>query len=362
MNFENGKMESGSRFKIAHSGMGKKQSSGSVLILVLWAMVFLGLLAAISGTTARQQIILSDNIEKRTELYSLASSGAMIILDAVAGTEGKEVFLEEDLTKTLLERDAAFFGQIRLGGGYVSWGGGSGERGRRYFGLRDEGGKINVNFADVDILSRIFADPGGLDAASARELAKSVIDWRDRDDIVYGHKGIAGEKALYSKKGYEHFPRNKPFECIEELLLVDGMHRMTFARIRDHVTVFGDGKVNVNTADHEVFAALGVSRELAEKIIRYRHSGEGGGLRVFRDTQDLHKALEAERETEGFEEHMRNIDNLVLSGNIKTRAEVFSFLCAGKLDRGTAEGNLLCVFDRSGRLLYWGYFMAGRGI
>jgi type II secretory pathway component PulK len=333
-----------------------RETGGSVLILVLWALVFLGLMTVGAGTMARQRIILSDNIEKRSELYSIVSSGAMVVIDALVSSEGKDIFHEEDLMNILASKEGAFYPPVRLGKGSFEWGD---------IGLVDESGKINVNYADMNTLRSILGIAGRLDSAAAEKLAGNVIDWRDKDDVVYGGGSVAGEREVYSRKGYGYAPRNLPFVCLEELLLVDGMSPEIFFRIRGHITVFGSGRVNVNTASSEVLEALGMSRDAAEKILSFREhkasGGSGSGRNIFRALDDLNKVFNEEKDDPGRENERREIDNLLFSGKAGVNAEVFSLLCVGKLERGGPEGKLFCAFDRTGRMLYWGYVMTGRG-
>ncbi|MFA6636333.1 MAG: hypothetical protein WCV56_04435 [Candidatus Omnitrophota bacterium] len=341
---------------MTYSPFKNKRSKGSVLILVLWALVFLGLLTVGAGTIARQRIILSDNIEKRSELYSIVFSGAMVMIDALASSEGKDIFREEDLMDILASRGGAFHPPVKLSKGSFEWGD---------TGLTDESGKINVNYADANTLRNVFGIAGGLDAVAAGKLAGNVIDWRDSDNVVHGGKSVAGESATYSRKGYGYAPRNMPFVCLEELLLVDGMSPEVFLRLRGHITVFGSGRVNVNTASSEVFEALGLSRDTADKILHFRESkvsgGKSSGRNTFRALDDLNEVFKGEKDDTGRENEIREIDNLLFSGNAGVNAEVFSLSCIGKLERGGPEGKLLCAFDRTGRLLYWGYVMTGRG-
>ena len=45
-------------------------------------------------------------------------------------------------------------------------------------------------------------------------------------------------------------------ESLDELLLVNGMTKDIFERIKDYVTVWGSGMVNINTAGREVLWLL----------------------------------------------------------------------------------------------------------
>jgi DNA uptake protein ComE-like DNA-binding protein len=62
----------------------------------------------------------------------------------------------------------------------------------------------------------------------------------------------------------------KPFLLKEELLLIDGITPEIFNGIKDSITVWGDGRVNINTAAPEVLKVLGLEDALVEIILNYR--------------------------------------------------------------------------------------------
>ncbi len=97
----------------------------------------------------------------------------------------------------------------------------------------DESALINLNLASADVLARL---PG-----MSEELAEAVIN-----------SGM------------------RPFSSINEVLLVKGMSKDNFQLFKDLVTVYGTGKININTASKAVFLALGLDKDTAEAILRFR--------------------------------------------------------------------------------------------
>ena len=67
-------------------------------------------------------------------------------------------------------------------------------------------------------------------------------------------------------------PERRPFKVKEEILLVEGMDKEKFEQFKDLITVYGDGKVNINTASEGVLKALGLEEELVGIIVRYRRN------------------------------------------------------------------------------------------
>jgi DNA uptake protein ComE-like DNA-binding protein len=97
----------------------------------------------------------------------------------------------------------------------------------------DESGLINLNLANQEMLQRL----PGLD----EDLAKNIID-----------SGL------------------RPFKSVNEVLLVEDIKPENFRLFKDMVTIYGSGKINVNTASKEVLLALGVDAEAVEAILAFR--------------------------------------------------------------------------------------------
>ena len=82
----------------------------------------------------------------------------------------------------------------------------------------------------------------------------------------------------------------------EELLGIKGLEPDAYAQMKDLISVYGDGKVNINTAGSDVLSALGLSESLIRKIREFR-AGEDGqeGTKddgVFTDLARIPEVLE----------------------------------------------------------------------
>ena len=64
------------------------------------------------------------------------------------------------------------------------------------------------------------------------------------------------------------------FEVLEELLLIRGMTPEIYSKIKGAVTVYGNGRININTVGLDVLQALGLSKSFAERIIKYRQGDD----------------------------------------------------------------------------------------
>ena len=104
-------------------------------------------------------------------------------------------------------------------------------------------------------LFRPFLDSGEFDSEDEMlEVILNVMDWTDSDDTKtdVGPDGNfmesgAAEGADYARYGYE--VKNARMDTVGEVQLVEGLPSDVYCKIRDKLTVFSTGKLNVNDAD-----------------------------------------------------------------------------------------------------------------
>lgn len=136
--------------------------------------------------------------------------------------------------------------------------------------ISDESGKINVNKIADDTRSGFVRV---LTAYKIKELVAetitdSILDWLDEDDL---HHISGAEKDFYVALSDPYEPKNGPFESLEELALVKGVTPEIFDLIRDHLTIYGSGKINVNFASKEILLYVPtISENIANAIIQVR--------------------------------------------------------------------------------------------
>ena len=132
--------------------------------------------------------------------------------------------------------------------------------------ISDECGKINVNRLNESTRLKVLLNL--LQELNLDEsIAYSLKDWTDKDDEV---TESGAERFYYEQFGYK--PSNAPFKSIYEILYVKGVDRKVFNTLRKFVTIYGDGRINVNSASKEVLMALDpeMTETAAESIIESR--------------------------------------------------------------------------------------------
>jgi general secretion pathway protein K len=225
---------------------------GIVLIALLWVLAALSLLALDLASTVRAEVNMTQASGEAEKSYFYAQGGLEEVLFHV-------VFPYPDIEK-----------QRRLfpyAGGMNHYWTGSGEM-RCHIAIQDEAGKIDLNFASQEVLTRLLENLG---VAGASSIAASIVEWR---------------KPSSERKDFDGI-KHRPFASVEELLLIRGMsreilygkpqtkeHRPSRGRrgLAEFVTVYsGKSQININYAEPEVIAALpGLNLEMAELIVQAR--------------------------------------------------------------------------------------------
>ena len=328
--------------------------NASVLLLVLWSLMFLSALALISSAMVRQKLMLVYRLDERDTLQHIADAGALWGIAQL-----RKVPLEKEYCalKDTWSSNPALFKEAKIGSqgvatiGY-SYVGMDGAKGFR-FGLIDEARKININTSSAEVLARLFQIAGALEPLAANDLALSIIDWRDTDSNLSSPTGGA-EDSYYMIGEFPYQAKDGEFEILEEALLVRGMSEELFARIKEHITIYGDGRVNINTAAPLVLMALGIPQGVADKIVCARMGADGVEATpddlVFMSPAEIVPVLKNKfRLTKSEEEQL-----IFISENYLCVDSVFfTVKSSAHLLGKKSQSERVCVFDRDGKVFYW---------
>lgn len=247
---------------------------GSILILALWVIFMLALLAVAVGAYVDSRLTFARRIEQRTLGYYAARTGVERCLVLLKQDTNGWDALTESWANSRKDFSNAVCGAGVLSVCYeVDWADGS--RGTNY-GVGDEQSRIDLNLARVELLVTLLQEAGGMGAEPAARLADALNTARTKP--VENKPGV-GEKTGWPDS---RFTRG-PFQSVEEVRWVKGMTEAVFVKIRDHVTVYGGMRVNLNTADGVVLRVLGRRagsgsgvggvESLAKKILQFRERG-----------------------------------------------------------------------------------------
>jgi general secretion pathway protein K len=330
----------------------------SVLIVTLWVLSLLTVFAVSLGFTARAQLHYARHFRDRQRAYYLARAG---IEKAIAALEGDEIEGYDALNQDWANNEG-FFKEFSIGDGFVTVSyfldeGGSGE-GREdrviLYGAMDESGKIDINHVSAEILTNLLERVGGVSVNQARDIAWAIVDWRDEDSIV---SPGGAENEYYENLAMPYRCKNGKLQAIQELLLVRGMTREILSRIDETITVYGTEKVNINTAGFHALHALGLSKNLCERIINHRR---GRDSMIGTEDDNIFKAVGGLRNIGPlFTEESAQINRLISSNMLTVKSDVFRINASGQIrsERGTHSSNIVCVVkrqqDKQPEILYW---------
>ncbi len=268
-------------------------SNGVALILTLWVTVLLTIIASSFARMARTEVQIVSNFRDETKAYYFARGGFQQAILALM----KQV-------KTTSRPDQEFTGEwwnIDGTPNTVSFNGGEAE-----IEVIDEGGKIDINIAMRDDLTRVFV-AYGLEGSERDAIVDSILDWRDENNF---HRLNGAEDDYYMSLDEPYEAKDAPFDTVDELLWVKGITPDIFYGKREDLaeyltedeegednlavtglseifTVFSKSvKVNINAASLPVLISIpGINKTRALQIIELRKE-EG-----FRDVTDLMKSV-----------------------------------------------------------------------
>ena len=326
-----------------------KQRS-SILIIALWSVCLLTTLAVILGFEVRQQLILVKRLQERDSLRMIAEAG-VIKAAALLQAELDQGF--ESLSQKWSNNPDAFK-DVVLGGGSFSVSSET-DPGQVRYGLIDEESKININKATNRVMARLF-NLLGLEELEAQDLSDSIVDWRDADSEISGPEGA--EDSYYRSLDWPYEAKDAQFQVLDELLLIKGVNENNFSKIKGHITIYGNGRVNVNTAGKPVLMALGLSENVAEKILAFRNGKDNSvgtaDDNFFEDTSTI--ALKISDTVNLSQAEQAQINNIVSAGAIATSSANFMVRSFAVLGRSKFNHEVIAVINRKGKILYWNEF------
>lgn len=164
--------------------------------------------------------------------------------------------------------------------------------------MTEQESMFNVNTADSELLRQILTTMG-VDAGQISDVADSIQDWIDPDDAT---KPAGAESDYYQGLTPPYYAKNAPIDNIQELQFIKGVtpemfkggsadpdapfqkHRLGFGAapgqaadypfgLRDVLTAYSSGRVNVNTASSNVLSCIPqMDGNSVQAILTFRES------------------------------------------------------------------------------------------
>jgi len=258
-----------------------KDNGGVALILTI---LIISLIVAVTlqfNTSMRSDLHAAVNLRDGITLGSIARSGfhcalAVLYEDAFEN-EFDSLHEAWAYTKAISSYSASIF-----------------EEGRFVVEITDLSGRIQLNHLvkpqddgtwgynekQKQLLKRFLSSQEfDLEPEDVDDIIDAIRDWIDPDDY---QTEFGAENSYYQSLEPSYSCRNGSFKELEELLLVKGITKELFhgtmekPGISKYLSVYGDGKININTADPLVLASLHdeIDEERAQEMVAYREDEE----------------------------------------------------------------------------------------
>ncbi|WP_312769889.1 general secretion pathway protein GspK [Pseudoxanthomonas mexicana] len=253
---------------------------GAALLLVLWLVALLTALVGAYALTARIEALQG----------RVGSRGAMAQEIARAGMEYALVRVADRNPETHWQPNGRAYAW-RFDGHDVQ------------VRIIDETGKVDLNQADVPLLSRLMQVLGEPPDASDA-LAAAIVDWRDADDLSQPVGGA--EDGDYAAAGRPYGAKDAPFETIAELEQVLGMTPDLYARLEPFLTLYsGRGQPDATYAQGPVLVAMGMDATawLAQREV----AGAAGALQLVGTGSGTYSIESRARLADGRETSLRTV-------------------------------------------------------
>ncbi len=290
-----------------HNYSTKIKHDGFVLITVLLIIVLLTAVLLEFNYASRTNLRAADSFCRRQQALNCARAGLNIALAAIKHNPDLHT---NDTLRHMLERPFVY--QIASGSCALT--------------LASENGKLNINLLKdgagrldrtrIDQLLRLI-DLINHQLSNAErigyDVAPALIDWADADDQITVLPFVTRANTGAENSYYENAPQprlcgNRLLETIDELGLVRGIspeiiHGSTVLddrpdqppRLSDYLTVYGDGKIDINCAPLLVIQSLSekINPVLARMIVDRRQKKPFTGVTELRNIPGFPAAVYA---------------------------------------------------------------------
>lgn len=329
------------------------KQKASILIIALWSLCLLVTYTVYLSFGIRQKIMLIQRLEERDKLHLIAEAG---IKKAISVLRNEPESTYSALGEAWSSNPLTFMdigvgdGQFNIRYDYVDR---QLELSRQEYGFIDEERRLNINKTEEEVLKRFFRIMLDQDKMKAQELAAAIVDWRDSDSSLSIPLGSA-EDYHYRNFQNSYEAKDMDFEVLEELLLVKGISSDIFKLIKDYVTVYGAGKVNINTATREVLLSLGLSKRIVDEIFLFRY-GEDSMPATIDDNVFVTDSAIASSLSQFSRLSASEVALLSVAADkyLTTRSDNFEIRSIASLNKKKNSLETRCVIDRSGKILHW---------
>ena len=248
-----------------------KENKGFALLMTILVISLIVPFTLQFNASMRSELYGAANLKDGTQLDQIARSGFQIVLAALYEDSLETEFdsFHEPWADSLALASSSLF-----------------EDGRFDIRVKDHSGRININKLvddkgkvdqkQRDLLERFLsAEEFELDPEEVGDILDAITDWLDPDNEV---TKFGAEDSYYQSLDTPYACKNGPMDFLDELLLVRGITPELYygaegrPGISPYLTTYGQGLININTADPLVLKSLSehIDQETVEEMVSYR--------------------------------------------------------------------------------------------
>lgn len=255
------------------------RNEGMALVMVLWVLMLLSIIALEFCYAMRTEVDICANQRDDIKGYFMARAGVeRALLEMMRFTRIEGGLLREEEEEEVEEGESAGSAGLVDEGETEIWKADGTpyevpfHDGEFEVRIENEAGKVNINYASGEILRQLLnslelpelpSEEGNI----VDVVADSVLDWRDEDNL---HRINGAEDDYYNGLPESYDCKDGPFYAVEELLLVRGVTPEVYQKLSNCVTVYSDGKININTAPPEVLRSVLLDDTLVTAVVEQR--------------------------------------------------------------------------------------------
>jgi very-short-patch-repair endonuclease len=251
---------------------------GAALIVVMWVLVIVSMIVSTFAFEMQLEARIISAQRKRFKADQLALAGvemarAMLAFKPEAGADKNMVYEDPYLNEAAkIAKGVPVQYSEKFGDGTVT------------LRIDYEKGRRNINLMTHDDWKMLF-EQAGVPNTRWDELLDCLDDWRDEGDL-HLLNGAESDDPFYRKRGYEC--KNANVDTVDELLLIknwgeeilygtppDQKTDDPITGIAKQLTIWGDGKINPNSASREVLNSLKITPDVIDAILEMRLGPDG---------------------------------------------------------------------------------------
>jgi general secretion pathway protein K len=256
------------------------KKTGVALIVVMWVLVILSLIVTSFAFEMKLEANIITVQRKRFQADQLARAGIELAKAMIAfqedPLEGDDVVYDDPwmAQAAKIDEGVPITYSEELGAGKIT------------LNIDFEKGRRSIRKLDADSWRELFAQTG-IPSTDWDELYGCLVDWQDENEL-HGPNGAESDDKFYRDRGYEC--KNAPVDTVDELLLIKGWTEEVvygtppekieeteypLTGLAQHLTIWGEGQVNPNSATPEVLRSLYLSDQMIDAILEMRLGPDG---------------------------------------------------------------------------------------